>query len=184
MTEIEQNVVDSVVKILIEALSETWRPIANLTFNIRARETRPQMLQVAAPNEMVVIVVFDVKVGEARGMMNLCIPANIVEGSGAQVADAWHRPRREPTDAERAWLRENLSRIPMDVIAVIESRLATRELLALAPGDVISVGVSAHQPIDLRVDGTVKFQGRLTVDEGRLGIRVEKACEPSGRRLS
>jgi flagellar motor switch protein FliM len=43
-------------------------------FKISGRETRPQMLQVAAPNEVVVLLGFDIRVGDARGMLNLCIP--------------------------------------------------------------------------------------------------------------
>ena len=58
LSEIEQNVVDAVVKILLNGLADTWKAVTNLTFAIRARETRPQMLQVAAPNEIVVAVVF------------------------------------------------------------------------------------------------------------------------------
>jgi flagellar motor switch protein FliM len=181
MTEIEQNVVDSVVKLLLESLSETWRTIAKLTFNIRGRETRPQMLHVAAPNEIVIMVVFEVKIGESRGMMNLGIPASIVEASGAQFAKAGERHRRPPTDVERAWLRENLSRVPMHVTALLESRLTTRELLAIGPGDVVSIGVPAHRPVDVRVGDNLKFQGRLTADGERLGIRIEHACDASGR---
>ncbi|MES1254031.1 MAG: flagellar motor switch protein FliM [Acidobacteriota bacterium] len=184
MTEIEQNVIDSVVKIMLESLGETWRPIAKLSFNVRGRETRPQMLQVAAPNDIVVMVVFDMRIGEARGMMNLCMPASIVEASGAQVAQASNRHRREPSETERTWLRENLSRVPMGVTALIESRLSTRDLLALAPGDVVSLGVPAHQAIDLQVEGTLKFQGRLTVESGRLGVRVENTCQSNVRRAS
>jgi flagellar motor switch protein FliM len=172
------------VKILLESLGETWRPIAKLTFSIRARETRPQMLQVAAPNDIVVMVVFDMRIGEARGMMNLCMPASIVEASGAQVTQASHRHRREPSETDRAWLRENLSRVPMNVTALLESRLATRDLLALAPGDVVSLGVPSHQAIDIRVGGSLKFQGRLTVDGGRLGVRVENICDANGRRAT
>ena len=52
LTEIEQNVVDSLVKLLLEGLAEAWKPVTDLTFTIRGRETRPQMLQVAAPNEI------------------------------------------------------------------------------------------------------------------------------------
>jgi len=181
MTEIEQNVVDSVVKILLDALAETWRTIAKLTFNIKGRETRPQMLHVAAPNEIVIMVVFEVKIGDARGMMNLGIPASIVEASGAQFAKAGERHRRPPTDVERMWLHENLSRVPMSVTALLESRLSTRELLALSPGDVVSLGVSSKQAVDIRVGDNLKFQGWLTGEGGRLGVRIGHACDASGR---
>lgn len=179
LTEIEQNVVDSLVKLLLDALTETWKPIVDLSFGIRGRETRPQMLQVAAPNETVLMVTFDMRVGESRGMANLCLPVSIVETSGSHFAQAWHRQRREPTQVERGWLQENLARVPVALDAMLQARLSARELLALTPGDVVSLGVAAHKPIDVLVGNTVKFKGRLAIDQGRVGVRIEHRCQGS-----
>lgn len=179
LTEIEQNVVDSVVKLLLDALTETWKPIVGLEFGIRGRETRPQMLQVAAPNETVLMVTFDMKVGESRGMANLCLPVSIVEQSGSHFAQAWHRVRREPTPTERGWVTESLSRVPVALDAMLQSRLSAREVLAMTAGDVVSLGVASHKPIDLLVGNTVKFKGRLAIDQGRVGVRIEHRCQGS-----
>ena len=180
LTDIEQHVVDSVVKILLDCLTEAWRPIVELAFGIRGRETRPQMLQVAAPNEIVIMIVFDVRIGDTRGMINLCIPASIVETTGAHFVQAWHRQRREPTPTERAWLRENLARVPMGTVAMLQAKLTARDLLALVPGDVVSLGVPVHKPIDVRVGGTLKFKGRLASESGRGGVRVTHRCDGAG----
>jgi len=178
LTEIEQNVVDSVVKILLEALAETWRPLVSLAFGIRGRETRPQMLQVAAPNEIVIMIVFDVRIGEVRGMMNLCIPASIAETMGG--VQAWQPHHRAPTGTERSWLQHNLGSVELDVSAVLESKLLTSDLLALGAGDVITLGVSSDRPIDVRVGGTLKFKGRLGVGgRGQLGVRIDRRCDSS-----
>ena len=40
LTEIEQNVMDSVVKLILEHLTETWRAITDVRFRIAGRETR------------------------------------------------------------------------------------------------------------------------------------------------
>ena len=142
------------------------------------------MLQVAAPNEIVVMVVFDVKIGESRGMVNLCIPAGIVETAGAHFVKAWHRQRREPTPTERAWLAENLARLPVETTATLQTALPAREILALEPGDVLSLGVPTYQPVDVRVGRTLKFKGRLSADGGRSGVRVDFRCDPTGAPLA
>jgi len=180
LTEIEQHVIDSVVKLLLDGLTETWRPIVDLAFGIRGRETRPQMLQVAAPNEIVIMIVFDVKIGESRGMINLCIPASIVETTGAHFVQAWHRQRREPTPTERAWLHENLARVPADTTASLQTTLTARDILSLEPGDVLSLGMPIYKPIDLCVGGTMKFKGRLAAEAGRGGVRVDYRCDVTG----
>ena len=177
LSDIEQNVADSVVKILLESLSETWRPIVDVTFEIRGRETRPQMLQVAAPNETVLMVAFDMTVGDARGMVNLCLPATIVETTGGQFAQAWNRQRREPTATERKWVHDHLSRTFMSVSASIESRLTTRDLLDMKNGDIVSLGIPSHRLVDIHVGRTLKFKGRMAIDDGRVGVHIEEHCD-------
>jgi flagellar motor switch protein FliM len=183
LTDIEQNIVDAVVKILLDSLTDAWRPVVELAFGIRGRETRPQMLQVAAPNEIVVMIVFDVKIGDTVGMFNLCIPASIVETAGAHFVQAWHRQRRAPTPVERAWLWENLARVPMRTTAMFDVKLTARELLALTPGDIVSLDVPIYKPIELRVGSTLKFKGRLAVDSGRTGFRIEHRCDGGGAEI-
>jgi flagellar motor switch protein FliM len=173
LTEIEQHVMDSVVKLLLDALSEAWKQMVDLQFDVRARDTRPQMLQVAAPNETVLMVAFEMRVGDARGRLHLCLPASLVESSGSPFAQAWNRQRRKPTDIERRWVTESLSRVPMDICAQVESMVNARELLDLGPGDILSLGVAAHKPIDVHVGQTLKFKGRLSVEGDRVGLLVE-----------
>ena len=177
LSDIEQNVIDSVVKLLLEGLSETWRALTPLTFTVRGRETRPQMLQVSGPNEVVVMIAFDMRIGTTRGMMNLCLPASLIEAVGAHFGQAWHKQRRDPSDVERAWIRENLARVPMQLTAMLEARLRTSELVALQPGDVLSLGIRAEAPIELRVGETRKFTGRLTKHAGRVGVRIDRRSE-------
>ncbi len=180
LTDIEQNVVDSVVKILLEVLADTWRPVVDVSFGIEGRETRPQMLQVASPNDAVVMLAFHLRVGESQGALNMCLPASIVHKTDTHFAGARDRHRREPTPKERAWLFENLARVPLPVTAVIESWCTTRELVTMTEGDVITLGVPASRPIDVRVGKTLKFRGHPMVVAGRAGVTVAHRCDGAG----
>ena len=159
LTEIEQTVVDAVVKLILESLSETWAAITPVRFLIKARETRPQMLQVAAPNEAMILLVFDMKIGGSNGMLNLCMPTSMIEGSSATFAHDWYRTRREPTEAERGALIDNLARVPLPLTALLRTSLTGRELLELREGDVISLGMSVHRPLTIRIGQIVQFEG-------------------------
>ena len=178
LTEIEQNVVDEVVKLLLDGLADAWKAVTSLNFGIRGRETRPQMLQVAAPNEIVCAVVFDLKVGDVRGLINLCIPTNVVETAGTQFSNAWQRQRRELTVNERAWIEENLSRVPIPIVPLIRTRLKTGAVLALTPGEVVALPLPADQPLDIYLGGVRKLTGRLASERGRLMVQIEKRCDP------
>jgi flagellar motor switch protein FliM len=174
LTEIEQNVVDSIVKLVLEHLSETWRGVSEMRFRIQGRETRPQMLQVAGRNEVVILFVFDLKVGDVRGMMHFCVPASVIEATGSTFVQGWQHARREPTPVEREWLAENLGRVELTVAPVLESKFPARELLKLGRGDVINLGVPVAHPIHVRVGASLKFHGRLSVADGRAAVVVDR----------
>ena len=184
LTEIEQNVVDAVVRLLLEHLTETWKTVTDIRFQIHARETRPQMLPVASWNEVVIVVTFDLKVGEARGLLNICMPASIIEASGNNLGQSWQHSKRDRTDVEEQWLTESLGLMPLDVTADIQTSLKTRDLVNLRPGHVLSLGVPSEIDINVRVGEIVKFKGRLATTAGRAAVLVNQKISTvaGGRR--
>jgi flagellar motor switch protein FliM len=171
LTEIEQNVVDSVIKLILENLTESWRPIMEVAFKIHGRETRPQMLQVAAPNEVFILLVFDIRIAETRGMLNLCVPASV----GGHFAQGWHGTHREPTPAERRRLFENLSRVRVPLAASLGTRIEAREVLAIRPGDCLSLARPIREPVEVYAGGVVKWFGRPIRRERSIGVEISAA---------
>jgi flagellar motor switch protein FliM len=168
LTEIEQNVIDAVVKVILENLTEAWRTVLDVQFRIYGRETRPQMLQVAAPNEVVILLVFDIKIGDARGMLNLCVPAAV----GSSFAQGWHGTSRTPSALERRRLHDNLARIDLPVTAAFDTLMTARELLTVRRGEVLSLGHPAGEPIEVRVGHAVKFVGHPVRTASGVGVKV------------
>ena len=76
ITEIEQSVLDGLFRITLNDLKTAWHAVAPIEFEIERYETEPGMLRILAPNEAVVAVGMEVRIGENAGMMNIGIPAN------------------------------------------------------------------------------------------------------------
>ena len=140
------------------------------------------MLQVAAPNEVVVLLVFDVRIGEARGMLNFCLPAAVIEAVGSSFTQTWHRMKREPTVSDRRHLMDNIGRVKLRVSANLDTTLPARELLVLAPGEVVSLGHLLRDPLEVRVQESSKFTGRLVVREGFTGCESGSPDHAAGER--
>jgi flagellar motor switch protein FliM len=174
LTEIEQNVMDSVVKLLLEHLTETWRAITDVRFRIQGRETRPQMLQVTGLNEGVILLAFDISVSDARGMLSISIPAAAIETMEEKVAEGWNRTRRQASASEAARLQVNLGRVPLPVKTQLETRMTAREVLALRRGDVVALPQAASAPVDILIGGVKRFTGRLAREhQGKAAVTVE-----------
>ena len=182
LTEIEQTVVDSVVKILLEHLTETWKAFMEVKFSIEARETRPQMLPIAGRNEVMILMGFDIKVADVRSMLHVCVPAAAVEAAGLSFGHGWQHAAPDPTAVQKARLAESLSHVSLPVTALLESRLRAREVLRLEVGDVLSLGVPAKAPVKVRVADRIKYLGRLSLKEERAAVVLERVAAPSASR--
>jgi len=176
LTDIEQSIVDSAIKVVLEHLNETWKTVLDISFQIHARETRPQMLQVVSWNEVVVHLGFDVRIGDTRGLMNLCVPATLIEASASSFVQSWQQTRRDLTAEEQDWLVGNLGRVPLSVTAELETRLTTSEVIALAPGYLLNLGVPAHEDISVRVGRLVKFKGKLAAAGERAAVQITRSA--------
>jgi flagellar motor switch protein FliM len=172
LTEIEQNVVDGIIHLVLGNLAETWRSVHEVQFRICGRDTRPQMLQVVPLNEIVLIMVFDVRLGDARGMLNFCLPAAIIEGFGEIFTRGFSRLSHDPLPTHREHLKRSLSRVRVPVTAFLDMSLSARELVQLRPGDVLSMGQSVTQPVNVRVGVTPKYTGRLMRSQNRVAVSI------------
>jgi flagellar motor switch protein FliM len=177
LTEIEQNVMDSVVTLLLDQLTTAWRSVG-VVFSIHARDTRPAMLPMARPNEIVVVLSFTLKVADTRGTLRLAIPASVFDAVGDAFVKAPPDSPRPRTDEQSAWLQTNLSRVPLAVTAQLETMLAARDLMELAPGLVLSLGHHSNQPVTVNVCGAAAFTGHVVIHNSGLAIRVD--AESSG----
>jgi flagellar motor switch protein FliM len=72
-----------------------------------------------------------------------------------------------------------LAAAPIEVTAEL-ARLTLRgeELLALAPGVVLSVAAARNRAVVLRAGGEIWAEGELVDVEGELGVRVTRLLRP------
>ena len=173
LTEIEQNVTDGVVKLILENLTDAWRGIVDVQFRISGRETRPQMLQVAAPNEVVLLMSFEIRIAETRGVLNVCFPATSIEAVSGSFTRSWQRTRREMTPTEKAALDENVGRVTVTLEAGIQAAIGARDFLRLQVGDVVGLEHPAGEPIDVSVNGKRKFTAAPVASAARSHIRID-----------
>ena len=172
MTDIEQSIFDGVLKLVLEDLREAWRGIVDLDFRIQARETSPQLIQIVAPNEVVQLVVFEVKMGPVTGMINLAIPSIILEPISNKFDQEMFTGYKKSSSFEEArLLMASLKRCPMEAAAEIHgTSLSMEEMLQLKPGDLIPLTKRFDAELDLCVDGIPRFKGLV-------------ALNPNGKRV-
>ena len=61
ITEIEQSILEGLMRIVLNDLRSSWAPVTAIGFTIEAHETEPQLLQFLAPNEAVVAISMEIR---------------------------------------------------------------------------------------------------------------------------
>ena len=177
ITLIEQALIQGYIEMALKDLQDAWRTIGDTRFELDRRETSPQLVQIVAPNEIVVVIVFEVKVGQTSGMMNLCIPAIYLEPFAVELRQEHQTDittRMTPDDYRR--LDEVLANATTPLSAhLCEKRLTIRDLVSLREGDLLTLDVGPGDPVTVCVTGIPKYRA---VFGGRKGKKAVKIVAP------
>jgi flagellar motor switch protein FliM len=171
LTEIEQHIIDSVVKVLLDQLTGAWRSIG-VQFSVVSRHNRAAMLPVARPNDLAVVLSFTLRVADAHGSLRLCIPGTVFEAIGDGLARTPPDAPRTRTDEQSAWLQANLERVPLPITAELTTTMAARELIDLTPGIVLSLGHQSDRPVTISIGDVPAFVGQIVVHNSSLAVRI------------
>ncbi len=182
ITEIEQKLLDSLFRIVLNDLKEAWQAVAPIEFTIHSVETEPQFLRVLAPSEAVVAVGIEIRIGDNVGMMNIAVPSIIAKMMRQKFDQQWSMRRTQSTEAEQAAMLARIqpSQLALDV-RLRGPRLLVRDLLRLGEGDVLTFDFPVARPLDGLLNGRLRFRGRVVQSGRKRGFLMETLALPPGR---
>ncbi len=162
ITEIEQSILDGLLRVILNDLRAAWQSVAGIEFSIESHETEPQLLQILAPNEAVVAISMEIRIGEMAGIMNLGIPSITVKMLRQKFDQQWSVRKTRASDEEHA----RTLRILQPAMVRAESSLtgptlSVASLMELKEGDVLAFDFPLEQPMDFTLNGSLKYRGEI-----------------------
>lgn len=177
LTEIELRLVSRITNLFLEQLRQAWENVLELKLSIERVESNPQLVQIVPPNEVVVLVSFELTLGDIRGMLNFCIPFNSIERIGTKLSsNSWiSYGRRNATAESRQNIGRNIKGALVELVAELaETRINTGDLIGLRVGDIITTEKDIHDPLVVQVEGVTKFRAHAGAFKGRKAIQIEQ----------
>jgi len=152
ITDIEEQVLESILRIICRELQTTWQAIS-LTFEFGQRQPVSQAQRLMPPDEKNLCLSFEVKMPETRGTLNLAVPAVVSNALLRKIsADCSYRRPRAANEA-RNQIQEKLLACPFPVeLCLPHLQLPLQTLADLKPGALLSFSKSASAPAVLLVD--------------------------------
>ncbi|MBI4874049.1 MAG: flagellar motor switch protein FliM [Acidobacteria bacterium] len=180
ITEIEQSVLEGLQRIILHDLKEAWNAVANIDFVIEKHETEPQLLQILAPNEAVVAISIEVRVGETSGMMNLGLPSIIVKMLRQKFDQRWSIRKSESSEDEQARILRLIKPALLRLDARLQGpRLTVDDMLQLKEGDVLALDYPTDRNLDCLVNGKLKLKGRIVSTDRLRAFRADRLHRPA-----
>jgi flagellar motor switch protein FliM len=165
ITEIEEQIVESVARIVCRELGRAWQAV-NLEVGFDKRVDTGEAQRLLLADEKILSLSFEITVLEVRGGLNLAVPVTVSRALLRKISAEWsdRRPRGRSEWRER--LKRRLLECPFSAeLEVDELRAAVGQLSQLAPGQVLALGRSASRPAALLVAGVEMF-GAVPVRSG------------------
>ena len=184
MTLIETKLISKVTSRGLAALAEAWASIKQLNFAITATESNPQLVQIVPPNEVVVVIGFELKMANRAGTMNLCIPYNVIEPIMDELsAQSWFNPSKSGKNPEmRSRIAGTLNRAALTVTGLLaETTITLRDLMNMQVGDLIVTERPAASPVVLCVEGEKSFLANIGQFKGQRALKVNRPVQPGDR---
>ncbi|MDR2401564.1 MAG: flagellar motor switch protein FliM [Deferribacteraceae bacterium] len=171
LTQLEMTIIDGIIMLILKDLEEVWKQVVpNVRFKKELSENSPHVIQIVAQNEVVVLIVFEVKFGEATGMMNLCLPALVLEPILGKISsqDWLIGAKKGRTGEYEIRILELLETMLVKCsVELGRTILSMEEILELSAGDTVLLNKKSTQPLNMYVGNRHKFFGNL----GVLGVK-------------
>lgn len=181
LTDIELSVMEGIIVRILGNLREAWSNVIDLRPRLGNIETNPQFAQIVPPNDMVVLITLETKVGEVEGMTNLCIPYISIEPiiSKLSAQYMYSSIRKGATDENLTIIQTRLENVTLPVVAQIGSASITvQEVLDLRPGDVLKLPeTKVGDDMILTIGGRKKYKCTPGLVSNRLAVKVGERIE-------
>lgn len=176
LTDIELNLLDAILRIIMQRLKEAWNPITEMYPVVETKESSPNVVQVVSQNEIVIMVVMEIIIGNSSGMINLCYPVIYLEPILSRLAN--RDIMLGETSAKKSRNKELnalVGRAEVFNEAILgKSDLTVSELLDIEVGDIIQLDRPADDRAILSIDRKDLFLAQIGLHRFRKSVRIEE----------
>ncbi len=176
LTDIELNLLDAILRIIMQRLKEGWAPITDMYPAIETKESSPNVVQIVSQNEIVIMVVMEIIIGNSSGMINLCYPVIYLEPILSRLAN--RDIMLGETSAKKSRNKELntlISRAEVFNEAIIgQAELSVGELLELKKGDIIRLDRAADDKAIVMIDKKELFLAEIGLHRFHKSIKIER----------
>jgi flagellar motor switch protein FliM len=171
LTEIEQEILGSVVATMVKELSQCWNGMG-LSFSFEGRHAMDEAAELISPTERVLAISFEIRLPEVQAMLNIVFSSAVAVRMQRALQKGGRRHHSTAaTEHIRSRMMESL--FPLELL-MPPVKVAARDLLELESGGVLTLHHKINQPVALTVAGSSLFTAFPVASHDRRAAYVQK----------
>jgi flagellar motor switch protein FliM len=184
ISEIEEQIMEGVVKIISRELASGWSPLG-FEITIGERHSPPQIQRFLPPQEKILALSFEITLNEIKGTMNLVFPATVSNAMLRKLSLDWEYKRPRASAGASARLRGHLNSCDFKVVLGFnEVKIRVRDLINARTGAILGFDLHESSPASLLISDRAIFDASpVRVGTSRAAQLTERSGQPSPARL-
>jgi flagellar motor switch protein FliM len=178
-SDIELSLFETILRVMMSTLKEAWGPVMEIYPTVESKESSPNVVQIVAQNEIVVMVVMEIIIGHSSGMMNICYPVISLEPILPKLASRDLMLNETSTKKSRnTELQVLLGGAKVNVEANLgNAELTMKDVLDLHIGDIVRLSSAADDIVTVSIDGKERFRGEIGLRRFRKSIQISEVID-------
>jgi flagellar motor switch protein FliM len=187
LTEIEEQIFETVVGLIVRDLQITWAPALHLEITFEQRQQHAQVQGLMLPMEKILSLSFEIRLPDSHGRINFAFPAVVANALLRKLSVQWSFSERLPSRQTKRQVRERLLESPFQAQLCLPSSLVSvRQLASLEPGSLLALPRRAQDAVHLNISGRPMFLAYPVRHGTCRGARIEarlSLAAPHGKEM-
>jgi flagellar motor switch protein FliM len=173
------SILEELAIVVLNAFDLAWNDVVEIESELETLETNPQIVQIASPNEPVILISFTFELMENKNFINICIPYISLDSVIDKLSfKNWFESDGEIVEDNREQVEKRIMGVPINLeVELGKTLISIRDFLNLEEGDCIRLDNRIDEPLEMLVEGKPHFLVRSGKINNSFAVEVLQYIE-------
>ena len=179
-SEIELAIIEKIFTVCVNLLREPWTNVVELEAKLKRIETNSQFAQIISPSETSAVVTMNMRIGNVEGMMNICMPYEVLEPVIDKLnTKYWYSTIKDmDKSANREFIEVAIARARIPVKAELgRSTISVKDFVNIQKGDIIKLNTRVDDELSVFVGNIKKFYALPGTSTESYAVKISRVIK-------
>ena len=173
-TTIEQDIVKSLVSVMLDDLSEAFNPLTPATFRVERSETNPRFAAICRPSNPVIVISLKIDMDDRGGKAEIMFPYVTLEPIKGLLTQMFSGEDFGSDNSWENYLSSEVRNTIVTVQALLDRKKITlKELASLKVGSTIITNNTPNDNVAIECNGVKVLSGKVGSSGSKIAVKIE-----------